>query len=119
MTISQTAAYITEHPAFGEVCADKHEMRLFLIDLMAHVSMEQNRIDHRAWKMKRSDNHPGISAALKAACCEVVLGFRLPTEIVNKAAASVGAKVVDIYGKEIGADTIGRSENNSKALSEG
>jgi Na+/serine symporter len=88
MTISKTADHILSHPYFAEACervleGNASDMRILLIDLMAHVAVTQNSLDARVYMKKRENTYPNINSSIREMACSCDLFFHLPMPRAN------------------------------------
>lgn len=89
MTISKTADHILGHPYFAEACervldGNSSDMRILLIDLMAHVAISQNSLDARVYMKHREYTYPNINSAIREMACSCDLFFHLPMPRANQ-----------------------------------
>jgi hypothetical protein len=89
MTISKTADHILSHPYFAEACelvldGNSSDMRILLIDLMAHVAITQNSLDARVYMKRRDSTYPNINSSIREMACSCDLFFHLPMPRLNQ-----------------------------------
>ena len=83
MTIAATADRIMDHPYFRSAVAafmdgSRGDLRILLIDLMAHVALQQNALDARAYNLRKRENYPDIYQAIKEKGAGCDLSFKMP-----------------------------------------